>query len=241
MKQKAKFPSNFRLRILSFMLLGIFCLTPLFTVSAAPKKMPEYVTAQELYAQTREGWQATYVPPKKAKAPKDYVITVNLPIVMPNVEKVPVIETQINHDTLKDDPYLYSWVQPGQAREDGGVQASSLPDSESFPFDLNAYPATEDGQAENNPMTPEDAAAVYYELARKYMKVDNFQLRAIGGFCADASEELYGTKLQEWHQKLNPAPYVMKGEQVFEGIPALLDGRNTSKRYFAPSHFEVEL
>ena len=228
-------------RVLSFLLV-LISLIPTQGAFAAKKK--QYVNIQELYAQTRDGWHATYIPPKgsiRGNVPDGYTITVDVPILMPDVSRVPIMEFQIDHDVLKDDPYIVSRRQPGQVREDGGVEAITFSDEDYPHFDLNAFPAAEDGQAEGNPLTLEDAEQLYYALAKRYMQVDNFRLRAISGFEANASAELYGTKLNEWHKTLEPAPYVMVGEQVFEGIPILLDGCNTDKRYFAPSHFQVEL
>ena len=169
----------------------------------------EYVTIQELYDQTRDGWKASYTTPAGSaygSVPEGHVVQVDVPVKVPPVNMLPIVELVINKNICQDETVDSI---PGQIREDGWIDADTLPDYESVEaifFDPFIYPEAESGQPNGNGLTPQEAENFFYTLASKYFGVDNFRMRGQIAFASTPSEALAGGYIPDYNTTLKVAP-----------------------------------
>ena len=192
-----------------------------------------YVSIQDLYQETRTPWQAAYPladSEKYATLLADYVFSVDLIPSVPDVERFPVLRLKARPFTPTDldmSVFIESSIPIFQQSEAisrslgratlimGGVNpVNPLGDFGRRPYD-------EADVAQNNPLSPDDAAALAMELWQRYMRVDNVRVRGVIGY---GCEPLYAPTNDAKHRRdltLDRGGYTVVGEQVFAGIPLL--------------------
>lgn len=226
----------------------VFLLPPAHDAKAAGKKK-EYITAQELYGQTRGGWYQEYTAPKHKTyggIPDEYSFLVNVDLEMPEVSKVPILDLVINKDVLKDDTTSVEIFVKGQVREDGRVVSNTMFgwDEKDEPygifFDPNFYGVGENQKAENNPLTPEDAKAFFHKAVLKYFGKDNVEVDVIAGSkVTPVLPDGMDPQQQEFYPVLEKGVYELEGSQFFEGIPLVASG-GSWRRYFPGLLFRLQ-
>lgn len=197
----------------------------------------EYITIAELYTQTRDGWHAEYIAPEHKKyggIPEDYRFTINVDIQVPDVQAFPVLDLMINKNIFEDDTVVH--LIQGQVRLDGALESQTMFDyqtGEGIWFSHSLYPVVPDGQAENNPLSPDDAEAVFRNCINKYFGVDNIDVSAVVGFggTPQFTQEQLDTGKDKRYLVMAQGVYMLEGRQVFEGIPLLATGTSW-KRHF---------
>lgn len=161
---------------------------------------------------------------------------------VPPISKCPIVAVVINKDILKDD--AFESMMEGQIRNDGIITASTMPpwDKDTPTFYTYAYPEADDNQAENNLFTSQEAKAYGEQLLEKYFHMDNFRFRDVIGYRSTPIRPTTNDGYTTFHQ-LPVAPYIMAGDQLFEGIPMLFSTMNPDhNRYYpASSNFYMEL
>ena len=210
-------------------LMFFMCLLPLGAWAE------DYVTVRELYDQTRTPWRQTFSVPNSGRynvLPDNYTFDVDIVPKVPDVDAFPILELKIKPVELTAEQRSSLHVIEA---ERGNL---SLENPEGLPnFRDHFY--SEMHQAENNPMTPEDAAALFVKIANEYLGVDNFQVHGVIGHGAKA--KLYGEYLRDGRNAadydLEMGVYTVAGWQVFHGIPivntqTIWDGEGGALGYF---------
>lgn len=208
--------------------LCVCLMLPHFAIAEA------YVGLAQLYRDTREGWHASYSAPDGktyGAVPDGYVIEVDVPIEVPQLDTLPIVELMINTEPVIDETCEPQWVKGS-----GALVANTIFNRktlEGLPFSPTFYPETKDGTAEDNPMTPKDAERVFKALCSRYFGLDNFQTKGVIGYGREPQffGENSDLKDEDFYKVMEKGVYVVTGEQVFEGIPLLLGGKN-EERYF---------
>lgn len=234
--------------IITLLMLLVLLAIALPTEAAKKKSVASetFVNIQELYAETRSGWQGSFTPPKGSThgaIADGQAVEVDLPLLVPEVDNLPIVELVINKDIFKDDTFRMMFDVPGQVKEDGWLSSKTLPDwgtADAIDFTWLYFPEAGDNQAENNPFTPAEARAYAQELLQKYFRVDNFRIRGLIGYTATPVGEKTKNNDFDRYGPLEVAPYEVFGEQVFEGVPMLLTN-NHPDRYIARDYFRLEL
>lgn len=227
--------------------LAAFLLPATRDAQAAGKKKG-YITVQELYEQTRNGWQAEYtVPPHETYGgiPEDYAFSVDVEIEMPDVDKVPILDLVLNKDVFKDESI--ELMMEGQIREDGAIISNTMHGWDDkgevwgIFFDPYYYPVRKNEQAENNPLSPEDAKTVFQKVVWKYFGKENVKVDVIAGSVATpVFPDNADPDEHRFYPALDKGVYWLEGSQHFEGIPLIATG-NSWKRYFPLIDFSMQV
>ncbi len=197
------------------------------TLSALPAlAKTNYVTIEELYLQTREGWHGAYQSAVKAGGmKKGDAFRIDLEIEVPDVEKCPMVELQVNTDLyLDEDVSMRESARAGTGLLEVDTMYNRKTD-EGFSLNDEVYSWCPDGQGKNSPLTMGDATDIMMVLAEKYFKVDN--LVVLGNQAFGGTVTTDNPYLVQFYNDLDYGWYWLSAVQQFEGIPVLFSGENT--------------
>jgi len=189
-----------------------FCITLLIVAFSAAPALGEkkYVSIREIRENLPERWVGEYVVEKGApkQLKKGDTIAVDVPIVVPEVERVPVVRI--------------TWEPPAEGMDasvevsvnDWGIKTIGR----DFPKDEWAFPLLEDKVTFDPNLSWEDAPAICIEQLRKWIPFMKDKELAFSNQCSYGDSEDNGFQCVYFHTSYHGIPHLFGGDYYVQDV-----------------------